>query len=310
MTTILSSELVRHNMPTTESLSPRVSRPCVLLVGGAAQADFGDAVAALRETAQLTEVINLSAACEIARSTPPELIVVAQSRPGSVSARQVRQLQRRAPLAGIVALVGSWCEGETRTGRPQRGVDRLYWYEFPWWWQRQLVRRRAGRCPEWARPEAGWRGEGRNSLNDQRRRPAISSRTPHGLIAISTSAGETYAALADGLLQHGFATAWQRPGNAALTLGGVTAGVWEGGQLSAREADQLAAFCRQCSRGAAPVVALLDYPRHDSCQRAVEAGAATVLGKPWASDDLVLAIDQAARPQAGEESTAAPARAA
>ena len=74
---------------------------------------------------------------------------------GNGSHCDVEQLRRRVPLAGMVSLLGSWCEGETRTGRPVKGVLRTYWYDFPNWWRRQLALRAAGRCPDWARPATG-----------------------------------------------------------------------------------------------------------------------------------------------------------
>src|SRR5689334_21081356 len=99
-------------------------RPNVRLIGAEAHPDFRDAVATLRESAQFVA----------AEAGQVELVVVAQSRPGAVPFGEVERVMRAAPLAGVVALLGSWCEGEARTGRPWRGVQRLYWYEFPAWW--------------------------------------------------------------------------------------------------------------------------------------------------------------------------------
>jgi hypothetical protein len=113
-------------------------KPNVWLVGEAEHADFAEAVALLRATANVGPGL-------------PEVVVVAQGRPGVVRRQEWMRLRRNAPLAGFVSLVGSWCEGETRTGRPMAGVERLYWYEFPVWWRRQLALRAADRCPEWAR---------------------------------------------------------------------------------------------------------------------------------------------------------------
>jgi hypothetical protein len=118
--------------------------PNVWLIGDVEHADFAEAVALLRATADMGTGL-------------PELIVVAQSRPGAVGPGVFERLRRSAPMAGIVSLVGSWCEGEMRTGRPAVGVPRLYWYEFASWWRRQVALRTAGRCPEWARGDFGLR---------------------------------------------------------------------------------------------------------------------------------------------------------
>ena len=47
-----------------------------------------------------------------------DVIVVAQARPGEFSHAQIERLRQAAPLARIVGLLGSWCEGEMRSGRP------------------------------------------------------------------------------------------------------------------------------------------------------------------------------------------------
>ena len=100
--------------------------PVVKLVGEIDHPDFRDAIELLRSDARVADA-----------GATPELNVVAQSRPDSICSDQLNHLQRAAPLAGIAALLGSWCEGETRTVRPWPGIQRLYWYEFPAWWRRQ-----------------------------------------------------------------------------------------------------------------------------------------------------------------------------
>src|SRR5262245_23662353 len=58
---------------------------------------------------------------------PPHAILFFQSRPGQISCREVECQHARAPLARLVALVGPWCEGEQRSGRPWPGVVRVPW---------------------------------------------------------------------------------------------------------------------------------------------------------------------------------------
>ncbi len=262
------------------------TEPRVRLVGEVDHADFADAVDLLRSTAQLVAT----------PAVPPELVVVAQSRPGAVPDETIQSLRREAPLAGVVGLLGTWCEGESRTGRPWPGVERLYWYEFPAWWRRQLALRAEGYCPDWARwGDGGSRlaACGRSEASILNPQSAIRNR-PRGLIVLSAAVRETAGALADALGRAGYATLWQPPSRPAAVVRGATAGIWDGGQLNGREAKRLAGFCRQLSRDRAPVVALLDFPRRDRCQRVRELGASAVLGKPWLNADLVAMIEQIA----------------
>jgi hypothetical protein len=260
------------------------------LVGHVDHPDFQDARALLQQQARLVEA-----------QPPPELIVLAQSRPGEISEQQVQRLRQAAPLAGMVGLLGSWCEGESRTGRPWPGVERLYWYEFPAWWRRQLELRAAGSCPDWSRPvDFGFRISDFGLRDSAIRNPGYplgaAIRNPHqGLIVICTHYRDTADALADVFHQAGYASIWQRSTDVGATLLGVTAGIWDGGQLDEREAADLARFCRVLTPAAAPVMALLDFPRRDRVESALQIGAAAVYGKPWLNEDLLIAVQRCAR---------------
>jgi hypothetical protein len=252
----------------------------VKLVGEIDHPDFVDALKRIRADARIATDVDT-----------PELIVIAQSRPGAFSENLVRDLRRTAPLAGFVGLLGSWCEGETRTGRPWPDVTRVFWYRFTTWWYLQLKLRAAGLCPEWARPgNFGLRisdcGFEKLALRNQ-------NKASYGVVALQALRRDTADALANVLRKAGYSTVWQRGPSTQVTLRGVLAGVWDGGQLDEREAEDLSGFCRALACDSAPVVALLDYPRRDSYDCALQCGAATVLGKPWRNDELIASIELA-----------------
>jgi hypothetical protein len=263
-------------MPEIDMMNQELSIK-VDLVGDVNHADFRDVMELLRAEAIVENSTHVS----------PELIVIAQSRPGTIALESVLSLRRRAPLAGVIGLLGSWCEGESRTGRPWPGVERLYWYEFPAWWRRQMALRAAGRCPDWSRPaNVGIR----IADGGLRREPKGA-----GLIVLRSPHCETAHVLADVFRCAGYATAWHRAYCFLPVIHGATAGIWGGGQLNDREASDLAAFCRQLSRDGAPVIAILDFPRRDRVERALEVGAAAVLGMPWHNADLLMALQTVRR---------------
>ena len=141
------------------------------MAGDVEHAEFREVVQLLHADAELVASASLS----------PEVIVFFHSRPLSVRQHSLRDLRKTAPLAGVVVVAGSWCEGELRTGRVWPGVHRHYWYEFPAWWSRQVALRAAGRCPEWAKPS-----ESMTSLSIRRLRPAsdfVVLRTPNSATA-------------------------------------------------------------------------------------------------------------------------------
>jgi hypothetical protein len=240
-------------------------------VGEINHPDFREAIDLLRSESRLLSSLE----------TRPELIVVAQSRPDAICNDDLNQFRRASPLAGIVALLGSWCEGETRTGRPWPGVQRLYWYEFPAWWRRQLQLRAANRCPDWARP----------AIQSPRQHAPSFPRSRSGLVVLRTPLRDNADALADALNKAGHSTAWQRYDRVRAYTRGALAGIWDGGQLSDAETADLASFCTQMSRDGAPVVALLDFPRRDRVDQAYKGGAVAVLGKPYLNSDLISTLE-------------------
>lgn len=265
--------------------SHNASRPLVQLVGAVDHPDFRDAVTLLRATAH----------CDDNALQPPEVVVVAESRPGQTSQLEIQSLQNRWPLAGVIAILGSWCEGELRTGRPWPGVRRFYWYEFTAWWRQQLASRAAGRCPEWARPVTDLYREPLARHPHRTQPPGRAARTsPRGLIQLGGANRDTADVLAEVLQLAGFATVWSPPHLPTAVVRGAFAGVWDGGQLDDRELPNLAAFCRSLAHDPVPVVALLDFPRHDRCEGARQMGVAAVLAKPWINTDLIEVLGDVA----------------
>ncbi len=78
-------------------------------------------------------------------STPPEpvdFLFVAQARRGQFSQAQIYQLVKKYPLTSKALILGSWCEGETRSGQPLRGIKRVYLQDWPLLfqkWQREWL---------------------------------------------------------------------------------------------------------------------------------------------------------------------------
>jgi hypothetical protein len=266
------------------------TRPIVQIVGATGHPDFRGVIDVLHREAGTST------------TAPPELVVVLQERPGVIGECEVEALRRQWPLAGFVAVAGSWCEGELRTGRPLAGVPRVYWHQFPAWWRRQLARRAAGLCPEWSLPIE------ESVLTVVPAPPAGRG----GLIVVSTPQWETADALSDAFQSAGYATSWSPQGRDASppVLRGVVAGVWDGGQLVDREAASLKEFVTMLSHQSAPAIALLDFPRWDSVTIAQAAGAAAVLGKPWLAADLIDTTENARQQMRSAPGSLAIARAA
>jgi hypothetical protein len=258
---------------------PSQPQPATIqLLGDIDHEDFYDAI----------EILQSESRVVASEQSATELIVVAQSRPDAMDIDCLSALRRASPLAGVVALLGSWCEGEARTGQPIPGAHRLYWYEFPAWWHRQKFLRAAGRCPDWCRPvDSGFRMVDCCLSHDL----PIGRRPGPGVIILHTAYRETATALADIFGEVGYSTVWQRPDRPRTFIRGAVAGLWDGAQLNDGEARELATFCRHLASDNTPVLVLLDFPRRDRVEYALEIGAAAVLGKPFLNVNLIATLE-------------------
>ncbi|MAT70906.1 MAG: hypothetical protein CMJ58_15430 [Planctomycetaceae bacterium] len=259
-------------------------------------------------------------------AAPPELLLLAQPRPGYFSEDEAAAVGRVAPLSRLVVVAGTWCEGELRTGRPLPGTLRMYWYQFEAWWRRGLAARTAGECPPWADPL-----EDPYSVRPLRRTAALaaastptvaeqvfaaevesdesapSAASGGNCVAVDVCDYESFETLRIALRPYGWRCIWQprhRPEvwDSHRARCGVddpvpAAGIWDGGQLSSGEMGQLAAFSDRLAECGAQVLVLLDFPRAEHVAAAASVGAWRVLGKPYLVDGVAgeLAAAVAAR---------------
>ncbi|MBX3425235.1 MAG: hypothetical protein KF688_06105 [Pirellulales bacterium] len=267
--------------------------------------EFGVLTTVLGDQAPSPVLDTLSAAIERidGNPNPPEVVLLAQPRPGYFAEHEAAALVRAAPLTRVVVVAGTWCEGEWRTGRPLAGLPRLYWYEFAAWWRRALADRHGGRQPAWADPLVdprwpAWRSRlaGANGTRNGEYKTAANR------VAIDVGDYESFIALQLALKPHGWRCVWQprhRPEvwNTHRTGGASdaapVAGIWDGGQLDDVETAALTAFAGRLAPRAAPVVALLDFPRAEHHAAVRAAGACAVLGKPYCVDALAEELARA-----------------
>jgi CheY-like chemotaxis protein len=232
------------------------------------------------EGVRIREADDLDASCRLLSESAyaPELIVLAQSRPGQYAVASLDALRRLAPLARIWRLLGSWCEGESRSGQPPSGCVNSYWHQWPARWARDAAHFRLGGTPAWALPVTLSADERTLAAAED----PIQRRT--GPIAICTRHAQTAAALSDACRLGGYRPLLVREGQPAAASGALAV-IWD---ADVERMSDLAAIrnVRACA-GQAPLLALATFPRADDCRRAAEAGLAGVISKPFLVQDLL-----------------------
>jgi len=271
-----------------------VSEISILVVGHADRSEFREARAVLDELGQIASAADVesAAAALAAGENTPDVIVVAQSHPGQFAPEAIDRLRRLAPLARVLGLLGSWCEGEPRTGQPWPAAIRVYWHQWVPHVQQEIARLRDGNCSTWALPITASEEERFLLLADE----PLSKR--EGLIAVCTRQFEMQDWLCAACERRGYSTVWLRP-HRPVPVEGAKAVIFDGNECRGEELESLKQLA--CVLGPAPIVALLDFPRVDDRDRALAAGARAVLSKPVLLEDLFWQIDRLLEERAGSQ---------
>ena len=81
-----------------------------------------------------------------------DLIVLAASRRDQFSHEWVESIRSKASPTPLVALMGTWCEGEQRSGEPWPGVQRIYWHQWEGRFARFVEQLAADQVCDWQLP--------------------------------------------------------------------------------------------------------------------------------------------------------------
>lgn len=219
-------------------------------------------------------ILNLADADHV-----PDVIVLAQLWPGQHLHGQLDQLHRIAPLTRILAVSGTWCEGESRSGSPWPGMLRTYWHCWLAHWCRDFARLASAQLPAWGLPTTATDAE--RAMLPRRQVPATG-----GLIAIRSQSYDFVDMLCEACQRQGYGTVWLDPRRRAPRIDGPTAILWDGAPGTLSDLETVRATYPH-----SPILALVDFPRWEDVRQAEAAGAGAVLAKPFLLDDLFLLLD-------------------
>jgi hypothetical protein len=253
----------------------------VLLVGDFQRAEFRAARAELVECAEAAEFADVqSAVAALEAGLSAAIIVVAQAFPGQFPHRDIDRLRRAAPLARFIALLGSLCEGEHRSGTPWPATARVYWHQWTARCRRQLAALVRGEPCSWSLPATA--AEEERLLADAAA-AGIQNAQLGGAVVIRTRQFEIWDWLRATCRRRGLAAVWQR-GADAIRLDGVSAALFDADELDSREMEELRRFA--AAMLPAPTIALLSFPRIEDRDRAISAGAEAAVSKPFVEAEL------------------------
>ena len=246
-----------------------------LLIGDFSSREFRSLRANIPRFADVTSVAGCTEAVGLLRSEQAifDLAVIAERWPGEHARGTLEQIQRESPIMRMVAVCGSWCEGQKRSGTPWPGMLHTTWHRWLPHWQDDLLRLSNHQLPSFGLPVAA--NEHERTLFRE-----FPSRSNGKLIAIRSRREDMADMLATACRSQGYATAWLDP-RYPFRLEGPDAILWEG---SPHRLDDLQNTHHRYQR--TPILALLDFPRIDDLERAIARGASEILAKPMHLEDL------------------------
>jgi DNA-binding response OmpR family regulator len=256
-----------------------------LIIGDIDRREFRDAIDSIESASRLVRSANVASAvaCVDDGEVLPDLIVLAQARPGEHHPDLLDRLRASAVLAPIVVLLGPWGEGETRSGEPLSGVLRVCWHQWRPWFEQQMALFARGKCPVWGLPPTATEEE---RLLWQADPPMRAAR--EGTIAIVARHSATAEWLRDACTAFGW-----RCSNATVGLKPdshhIDAVIWD---MVACDDDEADLAVLRDRFAIAAIVLLTGFPRAAERARLMAAGAAAVLSKPLTSAFLETQLDR------------------
>lgn len=256
-----------------------------LAIGDCSSAQLAAALAALERAMPTCHLPALpeATARDWSEAGPPELLVLLQSHSEQFSEAELLRLRQSMPLTPVVAVLGPWCDGETRSGRPLAAVRRIAWHEWPDRLERELLAWKQGTAGAWSQPA---------TLSDEEwlLQPDATSLRNHEssrLIAIRSSNRPWSRCLADGL---------RRFGHSATVL--VEREPTDIHRFAALVDDLILPADPCClapdyrAWQPRPIVALADFPRPHDFRIVQGLGAAMLMAKPLALDELAAQLER------------------
>jgi CheY-like chemotaxis protein len=215
----------------------------------------------------------------------PDLIVVGQQHPVLFTSAHWNNLRRAAPLIPVWRVLGSWCEGEQRSGLPPGGFLSDYWHNF---WSRfvgAITRRGLGCRPGWAAPPTTSAEE--RLLAET----AVALPQETGRVVVCAEDRASATALGDSCRLAGYELTIARPTN--LTgqplldpeSACIRAIVWD--TTPEQICDSAAIRLLRAAFGPPPLLAMVDFPRPEDARQAHLLGVDHVFSKPYSIRDLL-----------------------
>ncbi len=217
---------------------------------------------------------------------PPDgfqLVVVAQSRRDQFTNEMLELVQQQFANIPVVALLGSWCEGESRSGSPWPGVLRIYWHQWQGRFASFIEQVSQHGVSSWHLPRTASTADRILAVSEPKLNRTVSC------VGISAWTRPQFESLRDAFQQWGWNSRW------------IERCTWDAASAQILnpivvDADSLASDLElrldwlETEFPASRFVLLLNFPRVDDREQLSTRGISQVISKPYELNDLKAAI--------------------
>jgi hypothetical protein len=218
-----------------------------------------------------------------------DLVVVAASRRNQFSAQWIETLRSDSAPTPVVAVLGSWCEGEQRSGTPWPGVKRIYWHQWRGRFDCFATQLTELGTSAWNLPGTANDAD----IIEQICQSEFDSNVGAGWhVGISSLSETAYQMLDDAICSVGGKTSWieRQQWDAGVTdelsVVCVEADSWS------ESVEARVKWLRDDLEIEAPIVVVLNFPRRNDVDLAQSVGVSEVVSKPFQLIDLAAAIER------------------
>ena len=256
----------------------------ILITGDYWHEDFRDVLSQIKVPTTLMSLESLK--LKNIDSDSYQAVLLAQARPDQYTHEDIEILQEKFPTIPVVALVGSWCEGELRSGNPAPGSLRIYWHQWQGRYDTFAHEFNQSHISNWHMP--------RTAIEEDRIQAVTSnfgydSSNRKYDVGISAHTRDGYEMVAETLCEFGFSVCWLEGPH--QTPEKVDAVCINSNSLTGNLKTTILQTRRKLND--TPIVVLMNFPRKAEVDAARELGVDEIVSKPYQLADLKFAIERA-----------------
>lgn len=245
-----------------------------LLIGRTRRNEFQEGCQWLAQRFSCIQFDSISLVPDPLFNSPSDILLF-QSLRGEFPAQQVNLLRMRFPLASFCCVLGSWIEGETRSGQPLTGVYRVSSQQFV-----SMMRTKTRTWNGWPTTTAA----DEHWMETSNHEPSLPNRQNRKVLVVGYD-HSLVEALASACSELGFTATTGTP-KPTETPKDVNCIIYDATRNRPQRIDDIRRFRELSPR--THLVVLIDFPRVEEREEMIRGGANEVLSKPFDLSQLLF----------------------